>query len=170
MLRLCYCFYDCDSRRRASEGAPAAHSSIEETLLVVGVESLLRLYTLRCGLLLFRQNLYASHQMRQAESVESRGDARYDTFSRLTPCSTSQQWVLPQNYLLPNYYPPLSSFFSDFNCQCTPVFWTKRGKKYLHLAEVDATRYLALNTSIEHRCCRFECSSSGIEDHGSEVR
>ena len=136
MLRLCYCFYDCASRRRASEGAPAAHSSIEETLLVVGVESLLRLYTLRCGLLLFRQNLYASHQMRQAESVESRGDARYDTFS-VSSLHLSAVVGPPPKLFLPNYYPPLSSFFSDFNCQCTPVFWTKRGKKYLHLAEVD---------------------------------
>lgn len=130
MLRLCYCFYDCDSRRRASEGAPAAHSSIEETLLVVGVESLLRLYTLRCGLLLSRQNLYASHQMRQAESVESRGDARYDTFSsRLTPPLSSGP---PPKLFLPNYYPPLSSFFL-ISTVSVHQFSGRRGKKSIFI-------------------------------------
>ena len=131
MLRLCYCFYDCDSRRRASEGAPAAHSSIEEALLVVGVESLLRLYTLRCGLLLFRQNLYASHQMRQAESVESIGDARYDTFS-VSSLHLSAVVGPPPKLFLPNYYPPLSSFFL-ISAVSVHQFSGRRGKKSIFI-------------------------------------
>ena len=131
MLRLCYCFYDCDSRRRPSEGAPAAHSSIEETLLVVGVESLLRLYTLRCGLLLSRQNLYASHQMRQAESVESIGDARYDTFS-VSSLHLSAVVGPPPKLFLPNYYPRFLVFFL-ISTVSVHQFSGRRGKKSIFI-------------------------------------